>query len=597
MPTLRGRSFARLAWLLRVAAVLALLANQQAQAQPAVALAAGQDTVLLDGLARTWLDEQGAATLEEVVGSPERFQRTRPGTVFQLLRNRALWMRITLERKEDARGPWMLAYTNPLVDQVDVWQLDGHGRWHVQAAGDRVANAAWPGRDRYPVFGLDLPAGQSRDVYLRVQSSVPTSVPIRLVTGSAHTQRLQAESLGLGAALGAMALLIAACLAQSWAYRDRAYAWYGIYTGIATLYLMAYTGLAAHFLWPRHPEWADAAPGALAFVSAGMAILFVRRITGITARSPWLDRVGAVVGWACLPLAAMYLVLPRPPAVHALSAYLAASMVLNITLAWLSWRRRDAVGSWVFLASFPLTVAVLAAAVRMLGLLPFSFLTQYATLAALLLEVPLLLVALSIRSRDRHNTQIREQALSSHDALTGLLAPLLFQDRLAQAVARFKREEVDAAIVFIDLVNHAEIKSAHGAAVAEQSLVRSVIKLRRVVRDVDTVGRIGEARFGVILEGATSRADVSERAARLITAGLAPLQGPNPDVMLRFHVAGLLLRERLVEADDVDDVLGDLLASMPSHTRRPIRFLASDETQPAFGGPDSDLPDGAAPAG
>ena len=108
----------------------------------------------------------------------------------------------------------------------------------------------------------------------------------------------------------------------------------------------------------------------------------------------------------------------------------------------------------MFLANLPLTVAVIAAILRLLGLAPFSFVTQYAVVVAIVLEVPLLLVALSIRSRDRHGAQIREQALSNQDALTGLLAPHLFHDRLQQVVARHKRDREDAAIVFIDLVNH-----------------------------------------------------------------------------------------------------------------------------------------------
>lgn len=87
--------------------------------------------------------------------------------------------------------------------------------------------------------------------------------------------------------------------------------------------------------------------------------------------------------------------------------------------------------------------------------------------------------------------------------------------------------------VFIDLVNHDRIKAAYGSAVAEQSLLRSVIKLRRLVRDVDTVGRLG----------------------------------------------------------DLEDVLGDLPGSMSPRTRRPIRFLAPDETQPAStSDPDSESP-------
>jgi two-component system, sensor histidine kinase LadS len=225
----------------------------------------------------------------------------------------------------------------------------------------------------------------------------------------------------------------------------------------------------------------------------------------------------------------------------------------------------------------------------MFGWVPLSFGTQYAVVVAMAVEVPLLLVALSIRSRERHGAQIREQALSTQDALTGLLAPHLFHDRMRQIVARYKRDQESAAIVFIDLVNYPRIKDYYGSAVAEQSLLRSVIKLRRLLRDVDTVSRIGEARFGLILEGVGSRIAVTDRAARLIAAGLMPLKGLKPDVTLHFHIAAVLLAERIMEAPELVHALDELLGTMSSRTHRLIRFLEPEITQPAPFDSDSSL--------
>jgi diguanylate cyclase (GGDEF)-like protein len=191
--------------------------------------------------------------------------------------------------------------------------------------------------------------------------------------------------------------------------------------------------------------------------------------------------------------------------------------------------------------------------------------------------VPLLLVALFIRSHDRHSAEVREQALSTQDALTGLLAPHLFRDRLRQVVTRHRRDGENAAVMFIDLVNYGRIREYFGTAVAEQSLLRSVIKLRRLLRDVDTVSRVGEARFGVLLEGAGSRLSVTERATRLIAAGLMPLPGLKPDVTLQFHVAALLLSERPMEADELEQALDAQLARMSPRTRRPIRFIEAEQ--------------------
>ncbi len=73
----------------------------------------------------------------------------------------------------------------------------------------------------------------------------------------------------------------------------------------------------------------------------------------------------------------------------------------------------------------------------------------------------------------------------------------------------------------------------------------------------------------------------TDRAARLIAAGLMPLAGLKPDVTLQFHIAAVLLDERYLEATELAEALDALLAAMSPRTRRPIRFVAPINTQPA----------------
>ena len=128
-------------------------------------------------------------------------------------------------------------------------------------------------------------------------------------------------------------------------------------------------------------------------------------------------------------------------------------------------------------------------------------------------------------------------------------------------------------MVYINLVNYFYVKKTWGVAVAEQSLLHSVIKLRRILRDVDTVGRVDEAVFGLSLEGVFERSAITALAARLIAAGLMPLKGLKPEVVLQFHVAGVLLGERPGSAADISKALTDTLQNMGPRTRRPIHFL------------------------
>ena len=59
-----------------------------------------------------------------------------------------------------------------------------------------------------------------------------------------------------------------------------------------------------------------------------------------------------------------------------------------------------------------------------------------------------------------------------------------------------------------------------------------------------------------------------------------PLKGLKPEVILQFHVAAVLLTERLASGPETSANLNDLLDGMAARTRRPIRFLEPELTRP-----------------
>lgn len=60
-----------------------------------------------------------------------------------------------------------------------------------------------------------------------------------------------------------------------------------------------------------------------------------------------------------------------------------------------------------------------------------------------------------------------------------------------------------------------------------------------------------------------------------------PLKGLKPEVILNFQVAANSLAENPVEAGALQAALEGVLASMSARTRRPIRFVDSEVTQPS----------------
>jgi two-component system, sensor histidine kinase LadS len=577
---LRRHDFLCALWLAMAAVCMAFFAPVAWAQPPAVVILVPNPGQLdAQALGVEWTDLQGDATIDLVAGKQAPvFKPMQADTVRRLKGQHALWLHFRVKQPATDVNHWVFELPLALLDEVTLYQRNTQGAWQAQTVGDTVAVNQWPEPGRHPFFRLSGSPDEVHDLYLRIRHPTPAVFPMRLLSEARHNQVQQTDYLLMGSACGALLLLIAATAAQAWVYRDTAYALYAAYAALMLLAVTAYGGIAAQLLWSSSGLVADKSQGFLAIAATGASLLFVQHLAALDQRALWLDRLFAVAGWAALPSLLFFLIAPKAVGVMCVAIYFFASLCLIPVVGFWQWQRRDAVGKWLLLAYAPLAVAVAMLLVRLFGLGNSNWFDQYGFIAAMALQAPLLLVALNIRSRERHTAETRVHALASQDALTGLLAPHLFHDRLSQIVARCERQKEGAAVVFIDLINYHQIKAQHGTPVAEQSVLRSVIKLRRILRDVDTISRIAEARFGLVLEGTRSRTAITERAARLIAAGLMPLPGLKPDVILQFHVVTALLQERLMQPPELYQSLDMLLARMSPRTRRPIRFLEPPDT-------------------
>lgn len=120
-----------------------------------------------------------------------------------------------------------------------------------------------------------------------------------------------------------------------------------------------------------------------------------------------------------------------------------------------------------------------------------------------------------ITERKLMENRMRHQAL--YDGLTQLPNRYLFEDRLAQAMAKSKRVGCYGALMFLDLDNFKPLNDTHGHAVGDLLLIEVANRLRGCVREADTVARIGGDEFVVKLEQLDADEMLSKKEA-LITA-------------------------------------------------------------------------------
>lgn len=544
-----------------------------------------------------WIEDGLQATVEDVSTRwADRFAPSAANAIYPLGPGKTLWLRLRVQNQVSMPSGWGLDIPVPLLDVVTLFQRERapDGRWQAQRAGDLLPVATWSRPGRYPGFDLAVPTGPPREVFVQVRHRDPIGFALRIGPAAALEQTRQVEYLVLGMVLGTLLLLTVSCLIQSALHRDITYAWYALYAAGMTLTMATVTGVSGHLLWNRSPGWTDSAQGLLPVLLAGVNILFLRHLCSIAARYPRTDRLALATGVLVLLLGLVFQGVNGWVENAIVAFSFIVSLALTFTLGLLAWRRHDVVGGWVILAYVPLALTVGVAMLRLYGWVTATWLTFDGTAAASAMAVPLLLLALNARVRDRHGARTRVNQLTQQDALTGLLSPLAFERQLKAAVSGALMRHEAAAVVLVDVVNLPAIRRIHGDAMAEQCLLRAVIKLQRVVRDGDPAGRIDTGRFGLIFEGVKARAELQERLVRLVASGLVPPRGARMAVPLQFHVACVLLGEKLMAPSLVLRDLDRLLASMSPRTRRPIRFVEPDDNPsgaPTGGPPSSALPD------
>ncbi len=541
-----------------------------AAARTVLELDTARQPVAMGDWGDAWIDASGARTADQVAGDASIvWKETQPHGIYPTDSGNALWVRFSIPPAPDTER-WYLEVPYPAVNRVTVYARDNLGMWLPQSAGDTIAVASWPVPHRYPLMPVRVSAEEPQAYLLRIENPHSFGAPFSFVSESYVSHHEQRVSLILGIYFGLAGLAVTLALLSAVSLRDNTYAYYAVAVALMGLTQASQTGVAGLQLWPRWPLWNDAAATVLPMLTVAAILAFFSSAVALASRSKALhNSLMALVAVAvAASLALLWLPLSQR---HVLgTGYILVAVTMGfISLTWAA-RRGDRYAFWLILAMLPAGIAALFPMARIWGLMPINFLSQHAMQIGIAIELPLLLVILMLRSQHRREHNRRMQGLDRNDPATGLVNGYVFAERLERLIARSQRLKHQGAVLVIDIVNIEQLRKDFDRRSADEMPLRVAGRLLTAAREIDSVARLSELRFGMLVEGPLSEAEAAAAGPRVVARCLMPFKKKPPDWVPQVRVAQAVVPRGDLSAAVVIAQLEATLDAAPAETRRAV---------------------------
>jgi diguanylate cyclase (GGDEF)-like protein len=122
---------------------------------------------------------------------------------------------------------------------------------------------------------------------------------------------------------------------------------------------------------------------------------------------------------------------------------------------------------------------------------------------------------------ERRQAEAQISHMAHHDALTDLPNRVLLREHLETALLRVRRGEY-LAILYLDLDHFKSINDTLGHSIGDELLRTVAGRLRRCIRETDTIARLGGDEFAIIQTAIEQPSDAASLARRIRDAVTAP---------------------------------------------------------------------------
>lgn len=482
------------------------------------------------------VDAEGKMTLRSVLS--QKLKATTSITGYeQLPIGAAHWIRFTVPPAPDAQR-WYLRLATPHVEYATLYTLQADGQWTDQSAGDLEPMHLWPVPHWNVVLPLSISAAEPTHYVLRVKPGVAHTVPVDFISESYLSDQTRARSLAYGLYFGFLFMVFLFAVIHWWALREKSQAYFAAWALAATLSVSAQVGLLRLEIWPQTPVLNAMGRHGLPLFAMACWLLFVGAILHVRVRSHW--RHEALVGMAFI-VALLGLASPwLSPASRFILTPLLLSIALLYAFSVQCWAlyRGERFALYLLAGFVPLLIAAPYALGDHFGLIgKASAWTLLVVQACLAVSMASLAFLLNLYFQHQLDQNRRIALIEEIDPTTGLLNESVFERRLPQLAERATRLKQDSAVAILDLSNLEDLRKEFGRRQTVEMILRVTARLNGMTREMDSVARLAEGRFGILIEGPFDPSRAASLGGKVLAICLGAYSGLPQGMVPKVKVA------------------------------------------------------------
>ena len=187
-----------------------------------------------------------------------------------------------------------------------------------------------------------------------------------------------------------------------------------------------------------------------------------------------------------------------------------------------------------------------------------------------------LMLAVDLTERKAAERAVRHLAL--HDPTTGVPNRRLLMDRLEHALARASRRQSIVGVLFCDVDRFKDINDTFGHRTGDAVLQTAALRLQSVLRQYDTVARVGGDEFVILLESLADPTDATHLAERVRLAIAQPIELGEHTLTITASIGIAITADGTDNADALLRRADDAMYLAKTRGRNQVAFTAQELT-------------------